>query len=163
MHEQIKKVASCLYSVKTVIAAVLMLFVVGTGTAFAQQSGRTITGKVLDENNQPMPGVTIIIDGTTKGTMTGPDGTSFLNKFLPVQLSLFLVSDTPTRFFLKVSPTIRSSLFSFRDVGGDRCRGLRTAEENLCDRRHLRQLPQPICARPHPPVLQCPCRSCDRS
>ena len=72
MHEQIKKVASCLYSVKTVIAAVLMLFVVGTGTAFAQQSGRTITGKVLDENNQPMPGVTIIIDGTTKGTMTGP-------------------------------------------------------------------------------------------
>lgn len=80
MHEQIKKVASCLYSVKTVIAAVLMLFVVGTGTAFAQQSGRTITGKVLDENNQPMPGVTIIIDGTTKGTMTGPDGTFVLEQ-----------------------------------------------------------------------------------
>ena len=80
MHEQIKKVASCLYSVKTVIAAVLMLFVVGTGTAFAQQSGRKITGKVLDENNQPMPGVTIIIDGTTKGTMTGPDGTFVLEQ-----------------------------------------------------------------------------------
>lgn len=49
--------------------------VVGTGTALAQTSGRTITGKVLDENNQPMPGVTIIVDGTTNGTMTGPDGT----------------------------------------------------------------------------------------
>lgn len=49
--------------------------VVGTGTALAQTSGRTITGKVLDENNQPMPGVTIIVDGTTNGTMTGSDGT----------------------------------------------------------------------------------------
>ena len=57
------------------MAAVLLLMVVGTGTALAQTSGRTITGKVLDENNQPMPGVTIIVDGTTNGTMTGPDGT----------------------------------------------------------------------------------------
>ena len=55
--------------------AVLLLMVVGTGTALAQTSGRTITGKVLDENNQPMPGVTIIVDGTTNGTMTGSDGT----------------------------------------------------------------------------------------
>ena len=57
------------------MAAVLLLIVVGTGTALAQTSGRTITGKVLDENNQPMPGVTIIVDGTTNGTMTGSDGT----------------------------------------------------------------------------------------
>lgn len=57
------------------MAAVLLLMVVGTGTALAQQSGKKITGKVLDENNQPMPGVTIIVDGTTNGTMTGPDGT----------------------------------------------------------------------------------------
>lgn len=57
------------------MAAVLLLLVVGTGTSLAQQSGKTITGKVLDENNQPMPGVTIIVDGTTNGTMTGPDGT----------------------------------------------------------------------------------------
>ena len=75
MHEKIQKVASCLTRVKAAIAAVLMLMVVGIGTAFAQKTGRTITGKVLDENNQPMPGVTIIVDGTTNGTMTGPDGT----------------------------------------------------------------------------------------
>lgn len=112
MHEQIKKVASCLYSVKTVIAAVLMLFVVGTGTAFAQQSGRTITGKVLDENNQPMPGVTIIVDGTTNGTMTGSDGTftlggvpsgatvivsciGYTNQVLPEGKSNYVVSLVP--------------------------------------------------------------------
>lgn len=75
MHDRIQKVASCLSKVKAAMAAVLLLMVVGTGTALAQQSGKTITGKVLDENNQPMPGVTIIVDGTTNGTMTGPDGT----------------------------------------------------------------------------------------
>ena len=75
MHDRNQKVASCLSKVKAAMAAVLMLMVVGTGTALAQQSGKTITGNVLDENNQPMPGVTIIVDGTTNGTMTGSDGT----------------------------------------------------------------------------------------
>lgn len=75
MHDRNQKVASCLSRVKEAIVAVLLLMVVGTGTALAQTSGRTITGKVLDENNQPMPGVTIIVDGTTNGTMTGSDGT----------------------------------------------------------------------------------------
>lgn len=75
MHDRNQKVASCLSRVKEAIVAVLLLMVVGTGTVLAQTSGRTITGKVLDENNQPMPGVTIIVDGTTNGTMTGSDGT----------------------------------------------------------------------------------------
>lgn len=75
MHDRNQKVASCLSKVKAAMAAVLLLMVVGTGTALAQQSGKTITGNVLDENNQPMPGVTIIVDGTTNGTMTGSDGT----------------------------------------------------------------------------------------
>lgn len=75
MHDRNQKVASCLSKVKAAMAAVLLLMVVGTGTALAQQSGKTITGKVLDENNQPMPGVTIIVDGTTNGTMTGSNGT----------------------------------------------------------------------------------------
>lgn len=75
MHDRNQKVAACLSKVKAAMAAVLLLMVVGTGTALAQQSGKTITGKVLDENNQPMPGVTIIVDGTTNGTMTGSDGT----------------------------------------------------------------------------------------
>ena len=112
MHERIQKVASCLSGVKAAIAAVLMLMVVGTGTAFAQKTGRTITGKVLDENNQPMPGVTIIVDGTTNGTMTGPDGTftlggvpsgatvivsciGYTNQVLPEGKSNYVVSLVP--------------------------------------------------------------------
>lgn len=112
MHDRKQKVASCLSKVKAAIAAVLLLMVVGTGTALAQTSGRTITGKVLDENNQPMPGVTIVVDGTTKGTMTGPDGTftlaevpsgstvivsciGYTNQVLPEGKSNYVVSLVP--------------------------------------------------------------------
>ena len=52
MHENPNLVASCLSRVKAVMAAVLLLLIVGTGTSFAQGAGRTITGKVLDENNR---------------------------------------------------------------------------------------------------------------
>lgn len=52
MHDRNQKVASCLSKVKAAMAAVLLLMVVGTGTALAQTSGRTITGKVLDENSR---------------------------------------------------------------------------------------------------------------
>lgn len=107
-----QKVASCLSRVKEAIVAVLLLMVVGTGTALAQTSGRTITGKVLDENNQPMPGVTIIVDGTTNGTMTGSDGTftlggvpsgatvivsciGYTNQVLPEGKSNYVVSLVP--------------------------------------------------------------------
>lgn len=112
MHDRIQKVAYCLSKVKAAIAAVLLLMVVGTGTALAQTSGRTITGKVLDENNQPMPGVTIIVDGTTNGTMTGSDGTftlggvpsgatvivsciGYTNQVLPEGKSNYVVSLVP--------------------------------------------------------------------
>ena len=112
MHDRNQKVASCLSKVKAAMAAVLLLMVVGTGIALAQTSGRTITGKVLDENNQPMPGVTIIVDGTTNGTMTGPDGTftlggvpsgatvivsciGYTNQVLPEGKSNYVVSLVP--------------------------------------------------------------------
>ena len=40
--------------------------------AFAQQ---TVTGKVLDKNGQPLPGVTVIVKGTTMGSVTNNEGT----------------------------------------------------------------------------------------
>jgi TonB-linked SusC/RagA family outer membrane protein len=38
------------------------------------QQQRKIAGKVTDINNQPLPGVTIIIKGTTQGTVSNTDG-----------------------------------------------------------------------------------------
>src|SRR3712207_6343291 len=40
--------------------------------AFAQD--RTISGKVVDESGQPLPGVNIVVRGTTTGTVTDADG-----------------------------------------------------------------------------------------
>ncbi len=36
--------------------------------------GQTLTGSVVDADNQPLPGADVIVDGTTKGTATDFDG-----------------------------------------------------------------------------------------
>ena len=38
------------------------------------EEGKTIKGLVLDTNNEPLIGVTILVKGTTKGTVTDYDG-----------------------------------------------------------------------------------------
>ncbi|MGV8093610.1 MAG: SusC/RagA family TonB-linked outer membrane protein [Mangrovibacterium sp.] len=42
-------------------------------TSVAQQP-RTIAGKVTDSSGAPLPGVTVVVKGTTSGTITGVDG-----------------------------------------------------------------------------------------
>ncbi|HOI48116.1 MAG TPA: TonB-dependent receptor plug domain-containing protein [Prolixibacteraceae bacterium] len=39
-----------------------------------QQNARTVTGKVTDRFGQPLPGVTVLLKGTTNGTITNSDG-----------------------------------------------------------------------------------------
>ncbi len=51
---------------------------------------RTIYGKVVDENNEGLPGVNIVIKGTTQGTITAVDGTYRLN--VPEEASLLVFS-----------------------------------------------------------------------
>jgi hypothetical protein len=46
----------------------------GREDLFSQQQTKTITGKVTDQGGQPLPGVTVLIKGTTQGTVTNPDG-----------------------------------------------------------------------------------------
>lgn len=38
------------------------------------QQQKSVSGKVTDSNNQPLPGVTVIVKGTTAGTVTNTDG-----------------------------------------------------------------------------------------
>lgn len=57
------------------ICLILCLYnLCSTYSVFAQQANRTVTGKVLDENKQPMPGVAILIVGTASGGTTDFDG-----------------------------------------------------------------------------------------
>ena len=52
--------------------AVLLPFLLFSSFAFAQTIG--VSGTVLDEGQNPIPGATIVVKGTTNGTITGPDG-----------------------------------------------------------------------------------------
>ena len=54
----------------------LMLFM--TGMAFAQQ--KTVTGKIIDQTGASLPGVTVLIKGTTVGVITDNDGNFSLTK-----------------------------------------------------------------------------------
>ncbi|NEW84090.1 MAG: TonB-dependent receptor [Mariniphaga sp.] len=56
---------------KMLISLVLLLAMV-TSMAFAQQ--KTITGKVIDETGATVPGVSVMVKGTTVGTVTDIDG-----------------------------------------------------------------------------------------
>ena len=52
--------------------SMVLLMVLLTGMAFAQQ--KTISGKVIDETGAPVTGATIVVKGTTVGTVTDLDG-----------------------------------------------------------------------------------------
>src|ERR1700753_2163918 len=52
--------------------ALLLAFVMMSFVAFAQSGG--ITGKVVDEKNQPVPGAAVTVDGTTIGASTDVNG-----------------------------------------------------------------------------------------
>ncbi|WP_340113251.1 SusC/RagA family TonB-linked outer membrane protein [Maribellus mangrovi] len=51
----------------------------GDSDAAAQQTEKTITGVVTDITGAPMPGVTVVVEGMTIGTITNSDGTFTLN------------------------------------------------------------------------------------
>jgi hypothetical protein len=42
--------------------------------AFAQKAGININGKIVDSQNEPLPGAVVMIQGTAKGTMADEDG-----------------------------------------------------------------------------------------
>lgn len=50
----------------------LLFFVLISYTTFAQTGN--ISGKVVDESNQPLPGASVVITGTQIGTQTDPNG-----------------------------------------------------------------------------------------
>lgn len=58
--------------------------------AGALAQGFTVTGKVVDENGGGLPGVTVLLKGTTKGTATGVDGTYSLS--LPDEKGILVFS-----------------------------------------------------------------------
>lgn len=56
-----------------------MMFVVVQGWASVFQSGSSVTGTVVDSNNEPLIGATVRILGTSTGTITDFDGKFIIN------------------------------------------------------------------------------------
>ncbi len=59
---------------KHALPAVLAMGMMLSPTGAFAQDGRVVTGKVLDINGNPIPGATIMVEGTTTGTVTDFDG-----------------------------------------------------------------------------------------
>ncbi len=45
-----------------------------TANSIVVQQGKTVTGKVTDQNGEPIPGASIVVKGTTTGTISDMDG-----------------------------------------------------------------------------------------
>ena len=52
----------------SIIAMALM------GLSLSAQTKITVNGTVLDENGQPLPGLTVLVENSTNGTITDVDG-----------------------------------------------------------------------------------------
>src|SRR5450759_1533153 len=53
---------------------ILSLFIFSFAISFAFGQGRTVKGKVTSATEGPLPGVNIVLQGTTQGTMTDAGG-----------------------------------------------------------------------------------------
>ncbi len=52
----------------------VVIFPAAKPEVIVQQQGKTITGRVVGANGEPIPGATIVVKGTTTGTITDMDG-----------------------------------------------------------------------------------------
>lgn len=68
------------YSYKLIDRYIAINRTVDFGTA---QQQATISGTVTDEGGQPLPGVTVVIKGTTQGTVTNVDGNYSISNIPP--------------------------------------------------------------------------------
>ena len=76
MKDSLKK-DDCLKTfLRRILIALLMVFAIGQAQA---QNGKSLSGTVTDPNGQPLPGVTVIVEGTTNGTITDLDGKYTIN------------------------------------------------------------------------------------
>ena len=69
------------------LLSLVLLMVLMTGMAFAQQ--KTITGKVTDVNGSSVPGVSVILKGTTTGVTTSNDGKYSLTSSSDIKILIF--------------------------------------------------------------------------
>ncbi|HSM48529.1 MAG TPA: carboxypeptidase-like regulatory domain-containing protein, partial [Draconibacterium sp.] len=73
--EKVNNILSRLFSDDEVNVSISDRHIVLTPvTEMSVQQQKTVSGKVTDSGGQPLPGVTVVVKGTTQGTVTNADG-----------------------------------------------------------------------------------------
>ncbi len=88
---------------KIFLSIIFLFFIIGL---FAQ----TITGKVIDETGEGLPGVNILIEGTSTGTVTDFDGTYQLNAESGATLVFSFIGYAEQQVVVGSNPIINISL-----------------------------------------------------
>ena len=99
VNETVASVLTSLFSNTNVVYAMegnnIFLMKRGQSAAISQQSGRKITGKVLDKNGEPIIGANVVVKGTTNGTITDLDGNFSLEASGNSQLQITYIGYQP--------------------------------------------------------------------
>ncbi len=82
-EKKIEDVLNRLFNKNEVNVVIKDRYIVLTPADEIPQQEKTITGKVTDTKGQPLPGVTILVKGTTNGTVTNIDGQYTLYNIAP--------------------------------------------------------------------------------
>jgi len=116
MKQNYKKTYLLLISKWQYLVAILLFFSLNTYA----QSGKTITGKVADETNQPLPGVTVKIKGSNSGTSTDTNGVYTIqakpSDILTFSLLGNLTKEIPVNNQAKINVTLLSDNQTLKDV-----------------------------------------------
>jgi TonB-dependent starch-binding outer membrane protein SusC len=91
----------------------LMLCFFFVAVSFGAYAQKTVTGKVIDEEGGALPGVAIVIKGTSTGTVTGMDGEfSLTNVKDDVTLVFTFVGMTPQEVLVGNQTTINVTMIA---------------------------------------------------
>ena len=83
--------------------------------AISKIDKKNVTGTVLDENGDPLPGASVMIEGTSEGTATDADGnfsllvhkpgTTLVVSYVGMETSRIKVEKSPAYLQIKLSPS----------------------------------------------------------
>ncbi|MEO6819098.1 MAG: TonB-dependent receptor [Ginsengibacter sp.] len=71
------------------LTGILFLFLIVCSTSFGQKKAATVTGIIIDENENPIPGVSVTILGKSEGISASDSGTFKIN--IPSQKAIALI------------------------------------------------------------------------
>lgn len=89
----------------------------GSDPEWLRQDRRTVSGKATDAQGQPLPGVTIVVKGTTTGTITDADGNYNLTNVPPDATLVFSFVGMKTREIEVVGKSIINITMQEETVG----------------------------------------------